>query len=256
MNNQRESIRADYVLGLLTPQQIALKYRVSLRALQSMADVGDGTELNPVPWQRCGLPLPAMLDIDHRRARGLINSPDMTADLYLPPLEALEKIDPLVRDNALELTTIELDYCNAILRGATPKYAAMLACQIDNPDLAVQRAMDMEQNPAVGRYLASVKTFKCIAVQRDRYWLESVIVKIIDRSMGLRQSYDAFGVPIEGQCEYNPNAALAAAALLSKIKGWDKGEAPDKAESFADKIKKLALQRHRVIEHVTDSDDN
>lgn len=227
----------EYIEGDLTDQLLAAKYGLDDYQFKTAVHIGTGNIIKPEPLTR-GL------------KRGMRNSVAVTAlatktlnaeDMALSPLQSAEIIEPKSRDLALYLNNAELSFANNVLRGMNATAAAAASFEIFNKQLADKKAAELLRSSHVADYLASMKGKSLFAPVRNKAYLEAVLWQVIDRGLQLKQEFDNLtGLPVEGQCKYDPKSVIAASALLSRLKGWDNVEqGQGEAETQRDRLRRL-----------------
>lgn len=227
----------EYIEGDLTDQLLAAKYGLDDYQFKTAVHIGTGNIIKPEPLTR-GL------------KRGMRNSVAVTAlatdtlnaeDMAISPLQSAEIIEPKSRDLALYLNNAELSFANNVLRGMNATAAAAASFEIFNKQLADKKAAELLRSSHVADYLASMKGRSLFAPVRNKAYLEAVLWQVIDRGLQLRQEVDTLtGLPVEGQCKYDPKSVIAASALLSRLKGWDNVEqGQGEAETQRDRLRRL-----------------
>lgn len=227
----------EYIEGDLTDQLLAAKYGLDDYQFKTAVHIGTGNIIKPEPLTR-GL------------KRGMRNSVAVTAlatktldaeDMAVSPLQSAEIIEPKSRDLALYLNNAELSFANNVLRGMNATAAAAASFEIFNKQLADKKAAELLRSSHVADYLASMKGRSLFAPVRNKAYLEAVLWQVIDRGLQLRQEVDTLtGLPVEGQCKYDPKSVIAASALLSRLKGWDNVEqGQGEAETQRDRLRRL-----------------
>ena len=227
----------EYIEGDLTDQLLAAKYGLDDYQFRTAVHIGTGNIIKPEPLTR-GL------------KRGMRNSVAVTAlatdtlnaeDMAISPLQSAEIIEPKSRDLALYLNNAELSFANNVLRGMNATAAAAASFEIFNKQLADKKAAELLRSSHVADYLASMKGKSLFAPVRNKAYLEAVLWQVIDRGLQLRQEVDTLtGLPVEGQCKYDPKSVIAASALLSRLKGWDNVEqGQGEAETQRDRLRRL-----------------
>lgn len=227
----------EYIEGDLTDQLLAAKYGLDDYQFKTAVHIGTGNIIKPEPLTR-GL------------KRGMRNSVAVTAlatdtlnaeDMAISPLQSAEVIEPKSRDLALYLNNAELSFANNVLRGMNATAAAAASFEIFNKQLADKKAAELLRSSHVADYLASMKGRSLFAPVRNKAYLEAVLWQVIDRGLQLKQEVDNLtGLPVEGQCKYDPKSVIAASALLSRLKGWDNVEqGQGEAETQRDRLRRL-----------------
>lgn len=227
----------EYIEGDLTDQLLAAKYGLDDYQFKTAVHIGTGNIIKPEPLTR-GL------------KRGMRNSVAVTTlatdtlnaeDMAISPLQSAEVIEPKSRDLALYLNNAELSFANNVLRGMNATAAAAASFEIFNKQLADKKAAELLRSSHVADYLASMKGRSLFAPVRNKAYLEAVLWQVIDRGLQLRQEVDTLtGLPVEGQCKYDPKSVIAASALLSRLKGWDNVEqGQGEAETQRDRLRRL-----------------
>lgn len=227
----------EYIEGDLTDQLLAAKYGLDDYQFKTAVHIGTGNIIKPEPLTR-GL------------KRGMHHSVAVTAlatktldaeEMALSPLQSAEIIEPKSRDLALFLNNAELSFANNVLRGMNATAAAAASFEIFNKQLADKKAAELLRSSHVADYLASMKGKSLFAPVRNKAYLEAVLWQVIDRGLQLRQEVDTLtGLPVEGQCKYDPKSVIAASALLSRLKGWDNVEqGQGEAETQRDRLRRL-----------------
>ena len=227
----------EYIEGDLTDQLLAAKYGLDDYQFKTAVHIGTGNIIKPEPLTR-GL------------KRGMRNSVAVTTlatdtlnaeDMAISPLQSAEIIEPKSRDLALYLNNAELSFANNVLRGMNATAAAAASFEIFNKQLADKKAAELLRSSHVADYLASMKGRSLFAPVRNKAYLEAVLWQVIDRGLQLRQEVDTLtGLPVEGQCKYDPKSVIAASALLSRLKGWDNVEqGQGEAETQRDRLRRL-----------------
>lgn len=227
----------EYIEGDLTDQLLAAKYGLDDYQFKTAVHIGTGNIIKPEPLTR-GL------------KRGMRNSVAVTAlatdtlnaeDMAISPLQSAEIIEPKSRDLALFLNNAELSFANNVLRGMNATAAAAASFEIFNKQLADKKAAELLRSSHVADYLASMKGRSLFAPVRNKAYLEAVLWQVIDRGLQLKQEVDTLtGLPVEGQCKYDPKSVIAASALLSRLKGWDNVEqGQGEAETQRDRLRRL-----------------
>lgn len=227
----------EYIEGDLTDQLLAAKYGLDDYQFKTAVHIGTGNIIKPEPLTR-GL------------KRGMRNSVAVTAlatdtlnaeDMAISPLQSAEIIEPKSRDLALYLNNAELSFANNVLRGMNATAAAAASFEIFNKQLADKKAAELLRSSHVADYLASMKGRSLFAPVRNKAYLEAVLWQVIDRGLQLKQEVDTLtGMPVEGQCKYDPKSVIAASALLSRLKGWDNVEqGQGEAETQRDRLRRL-----------------
>lgn len=227
----------EYIEGDLTDQLLAAKYGLDEYQFKTAVHIGTGNIIKPEPLTR-GL------------KRGMRNSVAVTAlatdtlnaeDMAVSPLQSAEIIEPKSRDLALYLNNAELSFANNVLRGMNATAAAAASFEIFNKQLADKKAAELLRSSHVADYLASMKGRSLFAPVRNKAYLEAVLWQVIDRGLQLKQEVDTLtGLPVEGQCKYDPKSVIAASALLSRLKGWDNVEqGQGEAETQRDRLRRL-----------------
>lgn len=227
----------EYIEGDLTDQLLAAKYGLDDYQFKTAVHIGTGNIIKPEPLTR-GL------------KRGMRNSVAVTAlatdtlnaeDMAISPLQSAEIIEPKSRDLALYLNNAELSFANNVLRGMNATAAAAASFEIFNKQLADKKAAELLRSSHVADYLASMKGRSLFAPVRNKAYLEAVLWQVIDRGLQLKQEYDNLtGLPVVGQCRYDPRSVIAASALLSRLKGWDNVEqGQGEAETQRDRLRRL-----------------
>lgn len=227
----------EYIEGDLTDQLLAAKYGLDDYQFKTAVHIGTGNIIKPEPLTR-GL------------KRGMRNSVAVTTlatdtlnaeDMAISPLQSAEVIEPKSRDLALYLNNAELSFANNVLRGMNATAAAAASFEIFNKQLADKKAAELLRSSHVADYLASMKGRSLFAPVRNKAYLEAVLWQVIDRGLQLKQEVDNLtGLPVEGQCKYDPKSVIAASALLSRLKGWDNVEqGQGEAETQRDRLRRL-----------------
>lgn len=227
----------EYIEGDLTDELLAAKYGLDEYQFKTAVHIGTGNIITPEPLTR-GL------------KRGMHNSVAVTklaektldaAEMAISPLDCAEVIEPKSRDLALYLNNAELSFANNVLRGMNATAAAAASFEIFNKQLADKKAAELLRSSHVADYLASMKGRSLFAPVRNKAYLEAVLWQVIDRGLQLKQEFDNLtGLPVEGQCKYDPKSVIAASALLSRLKGWDNVEqGQGEAETQRDRLRRL-----------------
>lgn len=227
----------EYIEGDLTDQLLAAKYGLDDYQFKTAVHIGTGNIIKPEPLTR-GL------------KRGMHNSVAVThlatktldaEDMAISPLQSAEIIETKSRDLALYLNNAELSFANNVLRGMNATAAAAASFEIFNKQLADKKAAELLRSSHVADYLASMKGRSLFAPVRNKAYLEAVLWQVIDRGLQLKQEFDNLtGLPVEGQCKYDPKSVIAASALLSRLKGWDNVEqGQGEAETQRDRLRRL-----------------
>ena len=233
----RNHLLHDYIEGDLTDALICAKYGLDEYQLKTAVHIGTGSIVKPEPVTR-------------NLKRGMHNSVAVThlatktldaEDMALSPLQSAEIIEPRSRDLALYLNNAELSFANNVLRGMNATAAAAASFEIFNKQLADKKAAELLRSSHVADYLASMKGRSLFAPVRNKAYLEAVLWQVIDRGLQLKQEFDNLtGLPVEGQCKYDPKSVIAASALLSRLKGWDNVESGQgEAETQRDRLRRL-----------------
>lgn len=239
----RASFIIDYMDGELTDGLLCAKYGMTPEQLEIAAHIGAGSIIAPSPLKR-GL------------KRGMRNSGAVESlavsvlppeDMAISPLQSAEVLEPASRDAALYLNDRELSFANNVLRGFNPTAAAAASFEIYNEHLAKQKAAELLRASHVAEYLASMRGRSLFAPVRNKAYLEAVLWQVIDRSLEMKQKFNALtGQPVDGVCEYNWKAAVAAGTLLAKIKGWDGSkDNQSETETQRDRLRRLAARTNK-----------
>lgn len=246
----RASFIIDYMDGELTDGLLCAKYGMTDQQLKVAVHIGTGSIIDPQPLNR-GLKRGMRNSgaVEHL-ARATLQPEDMalsplqSAEIKEGPIDQTARLDPEARNNALYLNDAELSFANNVLRGFNPVAAAAASFEIYNEHLARQKSAELLRSSHVAEYLASMRGRSLFAPVRNKAYLEAVLWQVIDRSLELKQKFNPLtGLAVEGVCEYNWKAAVAAGTLLAKIKGWDgsKDNATD-TESQRDRLRRLAAR--------------
>jgi hypothetical protein len=236
----------EYIEGDLTDELLAAKYGLDEYQLKTAVHIGTGNIIKPEPLTR-GL------------KRGMRNSVAVTKlatetldaeDMAVSPLQSAEVIEPKSRDLALYLNNAELSFANNVLRGMNATAAAAASFEIFNKQLADKKAAELLRSSHVADYLASMKGRSLFAPVRNKAYLEAVLWQVIDRGLQLKQEFDNLtGLPVEGQCKYDPKSVIAASALLSRLKGWDNVEqGQGESETQRDRLRRLQANFKQIGE--------
>lgn len=241
---QLDAIRADYSDGELSDLNICAKHGIQ----QSQLDV--------IVWQGFGTPI-APQPLTRGKIRGIHGNGETLAlaatvlapeEMAASPLETVEALRPNQRESALLLNDNELTYCNLVHRGIAPPNAAAAAFSIFNKQMAIKKAGELTRSEYIKEYMNAIKGGTLCAPLRGKTYLEAVLHKVIDRSMNLTVVYDLNGRPMEGVCGFNYKAAIAASALLAKIKGWDNPTfGNDNAETQRDRLRRLVATHQESL---------
>lgn len=236
----RTALLLEYMDGEIPDDLLCRKYGLDAYQLKTAVYIGTGNIITPEPVTR-GMKRGARNScaIGHLAAATL--PPE---DMQVSPLVAAETLTPESRDKALFLNDSELSFANNVLRGMNATAAAAASFEIFNKDMADRKAAELLRSSHVAEYLTSMKGKTLFAPVRNKAYLEAVLWQVIDRGLSLRQTFDVLtGKPIDGKCDYNWKAVVAASTLLARLKGWEKaGEDDQQQESQRDRLRRLQSQ--------------
>lgn len=236
-SSQTTALLLEYMEGEVTDSLLCSKYGIQDHQLKALIHIGTGTLINPEPVQR-GMKRGVRNAVAVAQLAQAILPPE---DLQVSPLQAAETIEPAAREAALFLNQAELSFANNVLRGMNATAAAAASFEIFNQHMANKKAAELLRSDHVAEYLASMKGKTLFAPVRNKAYLEAVLWQVIDRGLTLRQSFDVLtGKPVDGKCDYNWKAVVAASTLLARLKGWDGADTnSDNAESQRDRLRRL-----------------
>lgn len=233
----RASFILDYLDGEVTDALLAAKYGLDDYQFKTAVHIGTGNIIKPEPLNR-GL----KRGVNHAVAvQHLATSTLEPEEMAVSPLQSSEAVPVDARNKALFLNNAELSFANNVLRGMNATAAAAASFEIFNKQLADKKAAELLRSSHVADYLASMKGRSLFAPVRNKAYLEAVLWQVIDRGLQLKQEFDNLtGMPVEGQCKYDPKSVIAASALLSRLKGWDNVEqGQGEAETQRDRLRRL-----------------
>lgn len=245
----RMSLIIEYMDGDLTDDLLCAKYGITDIQLETVVHIGTGNIINPEPLTR-------------GKKRGIRNACAVgelarqvlpPADMAVSPLQSAEVIDHDARVAGLYLNTQELEFANMVLRGMKPVAAAAAAFELFNEHLANRKAAELLRASHVSEYLSQMKGRSLFAPVRNKAYLEAVLWQVIDRGLELKQKFNPLtGQPVDGVCEYNWKAVVAAGTLLARIKGYDKAEQQqNENETQRDRLRRIQANYHQQLKDGT-----
>lgn len=236
-SHQTTALLLEYMEGEITDDLLCSKYGIEPHTLKALIHIGTGSIVSPEPVTR-GMKRGVRNAVAVTQLAQTILPPE---DFQVSPIQAAETIEPGARNAALFLNQAELSFANNVLRGMNATAAAAASFEIFNEPMARKKAAELLRADHVAEYLSQMKGKTLFAPVRNKAYLEAVLNQVIDRGLALRQTFDVLtGKPVEGKCDYNWKAVIAAATLLARLKGWDKlGEDNGATETQRDRLRRL-----------------
>lgn len=234
----RKQFTDDYLDGEIPVDVLKAKYNLDDYQYKTAVHIGTGSIIKPQPLgerkvKRVAQAVEGVLEkAGHHLQPG---------DFRVSPLQDQAQMTPESRMLATYLNETELQFANDVHMGRPSDHAAATAYELWNRQLAAKKARELLRTPHIRDYLNSMKGQTLMAPLCNRQYLEAVAMQIIHRSMAMSQEFDrGDGTIVQGSCTYDPKSALAAVALLARIKGYDGNNATlVVGETQVDRLRRL-----------------